>query len=457
MIPVAEQRARVLAAVAARGPLPTTIEPLATATGRLAHDVHALVPIPPWDNSAMDGYAVRSADLPPGAFDPTPGASHGVTLHIVADVPAGSGDDPALGPGQAARIMTGAPMPTDADTVVQLEHTDRDDPTAPLAATVTVLHRPTPGMHVRRAGEDREIDDLIARAGTRLNGPVRSALASAGHGTAETHRPPRVAVVATGSELLEPGTPLHRGLIPDSNSLLLADLVTTAGGTVTTSTRVGDDPADLAALLATLTLSQGYDIEPPDIVILTGGVSEGAFDPVKRLFGGSSEVTFAKVAMQPGKPQAFGVLPGGTLLFGLPGNPVSVWVSFHVFVLPALLALQGHPHPVTTPFPARAGSPWRTPPGREQYLPARIAVASDATLRTSPVARRGSGSHLVGSLADANGYAVVPVAGRREDGRVEEGDPVEVVLTAPLAVDPPAVPDQPSQDRRRHDPAHPSR
>lgn len=412
LVSVAEHLARVLAATPR---LDAERVPLAAAAGRrIAQDVHALVPVPPWDASAMDGYAVRHADVT-GA-----GATAGVTLEVVADVPAGATLDPRLSPGQAVRIMTGATLPSDADTVVQLEHTDRTDTLADLPPTVTVLREPVPGMHVRRAGEDRAVGDLVVRAGTLARATVLSALASTGHASVLVARAPRVAVIATGSELLEPGEPLTRGHIPDSNSLLVAGLVAEAGGQVVLTERVPDDPAALAAALDRTAARR------PDAVILTGGVSAGAFDPVKQLFSGSSTVTFTKVAMQPGKPQAFGRLPGGALLLGLPGNPVSVWVSFHVFVRPALATMQGaeptavHPAPVR----ARAGTGWRTPSGRTQYLPARLEPAAEGW-SVSPAASRGSASHLVGSLAAADGYAIVP-AGTPE---VRTGDLVDVVLT----------------------------
>ena len=416
LVPVAEHLARVLAATPR---LPTERVPLTRAAGRrIAEDVHALVPVPPWDASAMDGYALRHADV----AEATEG--RGITLEVVADVPAGSAADPRLAAGQAVRIMTGATVPTDADTVVQLEHTDRTDTLAALPPTVTVLHAPTPGMHIRRAGEDKRAGDLVVPAGTLARPTVLSALASTGHADVLVTRAPRVVVIATGSELLAPGEPLPRGHIPDSNSLLVAGLVAEAGGEVVSAERVHDDPATLAAALDRASTTG------PDLVILPGGVSAGAFDPVKQLFTGSSDVAFTKVAMQPGKPQAFGRLPGGALLLGLPGNPVSVWVSFHVFVRPALLSMLGAEAAAVQPAPvrARAAASWRTPPGRTQYLPVRIEPGTAAGAEgwsVSPAAARGSASHLVGSLAAADGYAMVP-AGTEA---ISAGDLVDVVLT----------------------------
>ena len=407
LVPVAEHLERVL-----RAPPLLDAEriPLDEARGRrLAEDVTASVLVPPWDNSAMDGYALRHADLAGGGP---------VTLTVVADVPAGSTADPRIGPGEAVRIMTGATLPGDADTVVRLEDTDRTDPLAPLPPTVTVLVTPRPGMHVRQAGEDRKAGDLVAARGSLLTPTVLSGIASGGHRSVLVVRPPRVAVITTGSELVPPGTALRRGHIPDSNGVLVAGLVEDAGGRVVAHRHVDDDPAGLARALA--------EVGGCDAVVVTGGVSAGAFDPVRRVFAGSDDVAFTSVAMQPGKPQAFGRLPGGALLFGLPGNPVSAWVSFHVFVRPALLAMQGAParvvRPMPWPLPAAAG--WGTPAGRAQYIPVTLSAGPDGwTVR--PVSSGGSASHLVASLAGADGYAVVPAG----HGHVQPGETVPVHVT----------------------------
>ncbi|MGC0142749.1 molybdenum cofactor synthesis domain-containing protein [Pseudactinotalea sp. Z1732] len=410
LIAVSDQRERILSGMR---PLTAQHLPLTEAHGlRLVEAVHARFPVPPWDNSAMDGYAVRFADVAGAAAD-TP-----VTLDVVADLPAGSGLDPALGQGQAARIMTGAVLPTDADTVVQLEHTDRTDPHGALAATVTVNQPQTHGRHVRSAGGDMMPGDLVAPAGTYLNATALASLASTGQGRVGVHPRAKVAVIATGSELLPPGADLARGQIPDSNSLLISALARQAGAEVVSAAPVGDDPAELADHLA--------QVEPQaDVIVLTGGVSAGAYDPLTRVFAGSEEVTFSKVAMQPGKPQAFGRY-GGAWLFGLPGNPVSAWVSFHVFVRPALQLLHGAPPDVVLPatVPARVTQGWRTPPVRDQYLPARVRHGADGHAEISPTARHGSQSHLVASLARANGYAIVP----GHVDHVEPGDIVEAVV-----------------------------
>ena len=228
-------------------------------------------------------------------------------------------------------------------------------------------------------------------------------------------RAPRVAVVSTGSELLEPGESAARGRIPDSNGPLLELLVADADAEVVLVARVADDAEAVRTVTATA-VERGADV-----IVFTGGVSAGAYEPVRGAFDGRGEVEFASVAMQPGKPQAFGVLDTGTLVFGLPGNPVSVAVSFEVFVRPALLALQGRTeiHRPRASFTADAS--WTPPPGRRQYLPAVVDLAN-RTVR--PATAGGSGSHLAGGLARARAFAIVPA----EVEAVAVGDAIDVML-----------------------------
>ncbi|HLS13422.1 MAG TPA: gephyrin-like molybdotransferase Glp [Beutenbergiaceae bacterium] len=411
LVPVATQLRRVLAEVEV---LPQQALPLAQAGGhRLARDLHAQVAVPPWDNSAMDGYALRADDVQ-GA-----GEDHPVTLQVVGDLPAGSSHDPSIGPGQAVRIMTGAAMPSQADAVVQLEHTNRTEPHAPLAQTVTIYRSQEAGGHIRYAGEDLKVGDRVAGAGRYVRATVAASLAATGHGTAWVHQRARVAVIATGAELVPPGQLLERGTIPDSNSVMVAGLAQEAGAEVVSVMRLDDQPQSLATHLEQVA-------EEADVIVLTGGVSAGAYDPVTRVFAGSGQVHFSKVAMQPGKPQAFGRYRD-SLLFGLPGNPVSVWVSFQVFVRPALLVMQGAPQQLAVPTPrtGRARVSWSTPSGRDQYLPARLTPISGSTeYAVVPAAPRGSKSHLIGSLAAANGYAIVPA----DYQQVRPGDVLDVVL-----------------------------
>ncbi len=398
---VEEQVERVLAAVR---PRPAVTVPLAEAAGRaLAEDARAVNPVPVFDNSAMDGFAVRFADVA-GARQDAP-----VTLRVTGDLPAGSPADPPVAPGCAVRIMTGAALPAQADTVVPFE--DTAGGLADSLETAVVQRAPrAEGANVRRAGGDAESGAIVQQAGTLLGPRQLSALASVGIAEVAVAPRPRVVVVATGSELVPPGTPLERGQIPESNSLLLAGLAAEAGAEVVLRTVVGDEgdgPAEVVARAAEL---------GADVVIFSGGVSAGAYEPVRQSLAGAME--FVAVAMQPGKPQGFGATAEGMLLFGLPGNPVSSAVSFEVFVRPALLRLQGRP--VQRP-PRRlpSGAGWRAPAGRRQYLPAVI----DADGRIVPAARGGSGSHLSVGLGGATAYAIVPA----DVDEVREGDLLDVL------------------------------
>ena len=412
---VEEQLADVLSAVR-RTPLEAC--PAAEALGRtLAEPVLARVDIPAFDNSAMDGFAVRRAD----AAEASP--EHPARLRVVADLPAGTGDDPPLRPGEAARIMTGSPGPSAADAVVPFE--DTTGGLEDSLGEVLVERAPAPGAHIRRRGEDAVVGDEIVPAGIRL-GPLQlGAIAAAGVGEAVVAAAPRVAIVSTGSELAGPVAlgparpePLPRGMIPESNGVLLAGLVAEAGADVVLRERVVDDGAALLAVLARAAEAGA------DVVVMSGGVSAGAYEVVRQTLGGTMD--FAKVAMQPGKPQGFGRAEDGTLLFGLPGNPVSVAVSFETFVRPALLAMQGRAdlrRPILR-LPAAVG--WRTPRGRRQYLPAAIDRADPGAWTVRPATAGGSGSHLAGGLARAEAYAVVPA----EVDAVAPGDAVDVMLLA---------------------------
>ena len=394
--------------------LDTELVTIDEALGRtLAEPLTATVPIPVFDNSAMDGFAVRRDDL------------HGQgpwTLRVTADVPAGSAEDPALGQGEAARIMTGAPMPSTADAVVQVEHT-AEGFDAEVGGTVTVTRAPKPAAHIRRIGEDAPIGAELLPSGVEL-GPLQlSALAAAGRAKVRVARRPRVLVVSTGTELVPPGAPLARGEIPESNSFVLAGLAATAGAEVIRRTSVPDDPAVLVA-----ELSRAFG-EGVDAVLMSGGVSEGAYEPVKQALsaaGGTGAMAFAKVAMQPGKPQGFGVTAGGVLLFGFPGNPVSVAVSFECFARPALLAMQGRASLERPRITLPAAVDWRPPVGRRQYLPATIDRTDPGRWTVRPAHRGGSGSHMAGGLARAEAIAVVPA----EVEAVRAGDPIDVMLVS---------------------------
>jgi molybdopterin molybdotransferase len=398
MITIDEHRARILRA---SGRLPATESSLADAQGlALASEVVSRWPTPLFDNSAMDGYAVRAADAVVGA-----------ALRVVADVAAGSDEDPTLGKGEAARIMTGAAIPADADAVIPLEHTDLGTAIRAVAPErITVLVAPVRGAHIRRRGEDAPAGAPAVAPGTLLGPWQLSAVASAGFERVTVHRSPRVAIISTGSELIAPSGSPQRGQIPESNSVLLSSAARDAGAVVTSIHVVADDPSSLRRVL---------DDVDADVVILSGGASVGAFDVVKAVLGDERGVRFDQVAMQPGRPQGFGVLDSGTIAFCLPGNPVSAATSFEVFVRPALRQMAGFAD-IDRPRVVRAaGSAWASPRGRVQILP---SVFDDETVR--PASRGGSSSHLVTSLAAATAFAIIPA----EAHRVEEGDPVTVMV-----------------------------
>ena len=398
MISVDEHLATVLAAV---HPLDLLTVPLAEALGStLRIGVRAAVDLPLFDNSAMDGFAVRFADVA------TASAASPVALRVVADLPAGSALDPAFGANEAVRIMTGAPLPTDADTVVPFEATAGG--LADSLETVRVQEAPRRiGAHIRRRGEDCAAGAELVPAGVEL-GPLQlAAIAAANVATVTVSRRPRVAVIATGTELLAPGSELERGQIPESNSLLLAALARGAGADVILQATVGDTDADLRSAIA------DANARGADAVITSGGVSAGAFEVVKTAV---SEMTFVQVAMQPGRPQGFAADP---LMFGLPGNPVSAAVSFEVFVRPALLAMQGRTRIHRRMLRLAAAVGWRSPRERRQYVP--IVLTDDGV---APATERGS--HRAGGLARAEGYAVVPA----EVDTVAAGDIVDVMLVS---------------------------
>lgn len=406
---VEEQLADVLAAVR---PLPAVTLPVVEAAGATLHEsLRAELDIPLFDNSAMDGFAVRFADVA------TARAAAPLTLRVVADLPAGSADDPRLGPGEAARIMTGSAVPTDADAIVPFE--DTAGGLADSLQTATVERAPRgSGAFVRRAGDDLRAGDVVLEAGTVL-GPLQVAAATAAGLThAIVSRRPRVAIVSTGSELAPAGAPLGRGQIPESNGVLLAGLARATGAEVVAQLTVDDEGTALRDAVAELLAAS------VDAVVFSGGVSAGAFEVVRTEL--AAAMTFRRVAMQPGKPQGFGTSPtptGTALLFGLPGNPVSAAVSFEVFVRPALLTMQGRKVVERPRLTLPAGAAWRTPEGRRQYLPAVVDTAS-TPWTVKPATAGGSGSHLAGGLGLARALAVVAA----DVTEVREGDPVIVHL-----------------------------
>ncbi|ALC99681.1 molybdopterin biosynthesis protein MoeA [Actinomyces sp. oral taxon 414] len=456
-------------------PLPAVVLPLAEAHGLvLAEDVPAALPVPPWTNSAMDGYAVRAADAAKADRSP-------VVLPVGGDVPAGAVPAP-LAPGTAQRIMTGAMLPEGADAVVRVEDTDQAPGPRPLPEQVEIRVAPRPGLNVRRAGEDVGLGDPVLGAGAVLSAAALSALASAGAGSVRAVPRARVAVVSTGAELVDPGAALPAGSIPDSNSVLLAGLVVEHGAALASVSRSADTAASLAGVLTAAAAGA-------DLVVTSGGVSAGAFDPLTMLAGDQAaldegremlaedraagaaiRLRFARVAMQPGKPQGHGTVRADdgreVPLIALPGNPVSVLVSFRTIVAPALARLMGRDGVGGTgetsgsgggpaalvlpragarpPVRARAAEAWKTAGGRQQYIPVRFVPAPTGaaarpgrgtvgpTRWVAPTHRLGSGSHLVASLPAAQALAVVEAG----TPAVSVGDEVRLIaLSRPAGPD----------------------
>jgi molybdopterin molybdotransferase len=384
-------------------PLPATEIPLTDADGTvLAADVVAMWPLPGFDNSAMDGYAVLAADVA------TASAGNPVTLPVTAEVAAGDTGGRALTPGRCIKIMTGALLPADADAVVPVEWTDGG------SETVTITRAAEKGHAVRRAGDDAMPGDLLLPAGTKLGPAQIGVLAAAGHGAVQARRRPRAAVISTGNELTEPGSPLVPGLIWDSNSYMLAAAARHAGCDVIRHAVVRDDPA---AVLAAVELAAAT----ADLLITSGGVSMGGeHDAVKAALSILGTVTFRKVAMQPGMPQGFGLLgsPPRTPIFTLPGNPVSALVSFHAFVEPAVRALQNLIAERIAPQRSKLAAPASSPAGRRSFL---RGILDRQAGSVTPLT--GQGSHQIASMARANVLIVVP----EEVTRLEAGAEVDVL------------------------------
>jgi molybdopterin molybdotransferase len=361
--------------------LPEEQVPLAAAHGRvLARDVAASVALPSFDNSAMDGYAARWAEVGGAARRP-------VRLPVAEDIPAGRTDVVPLAPGTVQRIMTGAPLPPGADVVVPVELTDGG------TEVVEIRDSPPAGSHLRAAGEDIAEGAVALTAGSPLGAAQLGLAAAVGVTTLPVRRKPRVLVLSTGSELVAPGRPLVRGQIYESNSQLLVAAVQDAGGE---ARRLHFVPDDVDEFLATVR----SELAGADLLITSGGVSAGAYEVVKDAFRGLGTVDFGKVAMQPGGPQGAGTVDGVPVVT-LPGNPVSAFVSFEVFVRPALRRALGHSSPDRLHVPARLTGPLRSPAGRRQFLRGRYDRG-----QVSQVG--GPGSHLVAHLARANCLVVVP-------------------------------------------------
>src|SRR6266487_4201766 len=368
--------------IAAIAPLPPEDLPLTEAEGAvLAADTTADWPLPGFDNSAMDGYAVLAVDVAAASTE------HPVTLPVDGEVAAGDTTTHTVAPGRCVKIMTGALLPAGADAVIPVEWTDDG------RQAVQISKAAGPGHAIRRAGDDAKPGDLLLPAGTRLGPAQIGVLAAAGHGVVRVRRRPRVTVISTGNELAEPGSPLVPGRIWDSNSYMLAAAARQAGCETTRHATLRDEPAAVLAAIE-------HAAAAADLIMTSGGVSMGGeHDVVKAALTKLGTVGFRKVAMQPGMPQGFGLIGGepGTPIFTLPGNPVSAFVSFCLFVEPAARALQGQQAEPDVPRRARLAKPVRSPDGRRSFLRANLDPVSGSVIPLT-----GQHSHQIASLARAD-------------------------------------------------------
>jgi molybdopterin molybdotransferase len=355
---------------------------LEDAAGRVTMaPVGSVVDLPPFDRSAMDGFAVRAADV-----------AAGTPLRLVGDLAAGATAEAALEPGTAAPISTGAPIPPGADAILRVEDADvRDGAVAPTAAVA-------PGLHVRRRGEDVHAGDVLVQRGDILTLPRLSALAAAGVGDVPVHRRPQLHLIVTGSELLPAGAPPEPGKVHESNGLMVRLLARRAGAEIVDHGVIGDDAAATRAAVAA-----GLE---GDVLVVSGGVSVGPHDHVKPAFEAAGvEEVFWRVRIKPGKPLWFG-RRGRTLVFGLPGNPLSSIVGTAVFIVPALRRLQGERDAGPAFERGRLGTPAGPSDGRTTFLTSRLVRAADGVLEAFPTERQGS--HMTGALGESDGFAVAP-------------------------------------------------
>jgi molybdopterin molybdotransferase len=403
MLTVSEARARLLAALV---PLPAETVPLRHAAGRvLAADIHAPFDLPAFPNASMDGFAVRAADT----------AAAPVRLAVTADIPAGIVPAGRLQPGQAARIMTGAHMPDGADAVVPAEQTDfhSRDPGSAAPPFVNILAPAAPGDNVRARAADVTLGDLLIPRGARLRAQHLGMAAMLGIGALQVTRQPRVALLSTGDELLPPGSSPAPGHIFESNSLTLGTLVEEAGGLVS-QLGIAADRADSVESLLDRAVA-----ERADLIVSSAGVSVGAFDFVKSVVEAHGSLDFWRVNMRPGKPLAFGLYRGVPFV-GLPGNPVSAFVGFEVFLRYALARLLAMAQPARPAVRARLVEPVKSD-GRESYLRGVCAWEPDG-VTVQLTGHQGSGNQF--SLVQANSLVIIPASVRE----LAAGDEVEIWL-----------------------------
>jgi molybdopterin molybdotransferase len=388
-----EAIAQILAKVV---PLSPSAVSLTEALGRvLAEDIVSPLNLPPFANSAMDGYAVRASDLPGGTGK----------LPISGEIPAGAPAGQSLTPGTALRIMTGAPMPNHADTVVPVEDTEAQ-------GEQVLIREMEIGQFMRSEGEDVQAGEVVLTADTRIRPQEIGLLASVGRQTVSTYPRPRVAIISTGDELIEPGQALRPGQIYNSNGYALAAQVVDAGGIVVQRLHAADTPE---------ALREAFDAcAGADILLTSGGVSVGDFDYVKSVFAERGEVDFWRVAIRPGKPLAFGTW-GNTLFFGLPGNPVSSLVTFELFVRPALLKMRGLSDLSRPMVQARLTDAASHGTGRRSYQRA-VAWEEGSEWFVRPILKQGS--HQLRAATEANALLIVP----HDVPEIPEGEYATVML-----------------------------
>ncbi len=398
MIPLSEAREFVLSKCV-QGPAVTV--PVDDAADLVAAaDLAAVGPIPPFDNTAMDGFAVRAADV----------ASAPVTLSMIGTIAAGAVPDITVGEGQAVRIMTGAPMPPGADAVVMVELTNmsEDQTTVDVSESVPV------GNHIRPTGDDVQTGQVVFQAGTVLRPAHLGVCTSIGVYDVPVIARPRVGVISTGDELVDGPRPLGIGQIHDSNRHTLLALVNAMGATAVDLGLVPDDEDQIRDAMTAAAASC-------DAVITSGGVSMGDFDFVKKVLTEIGDMRWMQVAIKPAKPLAFGTVDG-TPIFGLPGNPVSSMVSFELFARPGIRKMMGHAEPVVATVAGVAGADMlRGPDGKTHFARVHATMRDDGRYEAS--FSGGQGSHQLSAMAAANALAVIPSG----DG-VHKGDPVDLLL-----------------------------
>jgi molybdopterin molybdotransferase len=399
-----EARAKVLRGIEPLAPGRTPIE---NAVGlALGETLIAPLPMPPFDNSAMDGFAVRAADIETVSKD------HPVRLEVIAERPAGTATPIRVEPGQAVRIMTGAPVPDGADTVVMVEATNYWNPETHRARPATdddahqveIRQAPVPGANVRKTGESVKAGATFLEAGTRIGGSELGLSLSVGVTEVSAHPLPRVAVLSTGDELVPPGSPLAPGQIPDSNRPALLAILGQYGFPTLDLGLAADDPTILESRIR-----KGAD--EADFLITSGGVSVGDADLTREVLARVGNVESYRVAVKPGKPQLFGHV-GSTPVFGLPGNPVSSLVVFDVFVLPALLKMAGRRTLFQPLFNATLATTVSRKSGRVEFMRVRVEPEDGVWVARSTGPQ---GSGVLSSMTNANAYAILPTHADRLD------------------------------------------